>query len=108
MKVELISITKEDREKIKSIFMEDDVRIYDDQQEPESLNYFCTKLDDDTDDCFYDHSTPIAKIFKELQCVPTGFVFDNDYYEKGDVNTYYGIWFSKLKITNTIEGCDKN
>lgn len=96
MSLALIPITKEDREKIILIFLEDDVRVYD--NEDDNLDYFLTKLDDDTDDCFYDHSTPFEKIFKELQCVPTGFDYSNELYDKNDVNTYYGIWFSKLRL----------
>lgn len=92
--MKLEPITKEDREKIISIFWKDDVRVYD--NDDDQLDYFITKLDDETDDCFYDHSTPFAQILDELNCIPTGFQFNNDYYKKDDINTYYGIWFGKL------------
>jgi len=98
LKQELIEITKKDRKRIISIFLEDDVRVYNQKHDRnDSMRYFVVKLDDETQDQFYDHSVPIGKIFKELSCVPTGFKFNNDYYEEGDVNTYYGIWFSKLR-----------
>lgn len=99
----LLPITKEDREKIIDIFMEDDVRVYE-NYDIDSLDYFITKLDDETDDCFYDHTTPFAKILEQINCIPVGFQFNNDCYEKGDVNTYYGIWFSKLPITLETRG----
>lgn len=92
---ELGSLTKDDRQKIIDIFMEDTVRVYP-NDDKESLDFFITKLEDDCEDCFYDHTVPIRKILEELSCVPIGFKFNNDHYEDGDVNTYYGIWFLKL------------
>lgn len=95
-------ITKEDRERIIEIFLEDDLRVYNDFGESEAdygVDYFIVKLDDDCDDVFYDHSTPFAKIFEELSCIPTGFQYSNEFYEKGDINTYYGIWFDKLEVS---------
>lgn len=92
-------ITLEDREKIIDAFMEEDVREYskyDKNDEHDNISYFVFKLDDDCDDCFYDHSIPFSKILDELKCVCMGFQFNNDYYEKGDINTYYGMWFEKF------------
>lgn len=94
-------ITKEDREKIIGIFMDDDVRVYD--NDDDQLDYFITKLENETDDCFYDYTIPFAEIMKELGCVCVGFQFNNDYHKKGDVNTYYGIWFSKVTNIQPLE-----
>ena len=91
----LTDITKDDRNRIIDIFQDDDIFVYDNVHE-DDYQYFITKLDDDTDDVFYDHSTPFHKIFNELGCICVGFEYNNDYAKKGDVNTYYGIWFSKL------------
>lgn len=93
----LKSITKEERDRIINIFLEEDLRNYSEyENKDDNIDYFVFKLDDDCHDQFYDHSVPLAKIFKELQCVCTGFHYDNEYYQKGDVNTYYGMWFNKL------------
>lgn len=91
----LTELTKEDRNQICIIFSGDDVHVYENDSD-DDLEYFITKLDDDTDDVFYDHSVPFAEIFMKLGCICVGFAYDNDYAEKDDVNTYYGIWFKKL------------
>ncbi len=92
---ELVEITKEDRDAIISIFADDEIYVSDNDHD-DDYAYFITKLDDDVDDVFYDHSVPFAKIFQKLGGVCCGFEFNNDYYKKTDVNTYYGIWFKKL------------
>ncbi len=97
----LADISKEDREKIIDIFDEDGVKVHNEIEcDEDNINYFIVKLDDDIDDQFYDHSVPFTKIFKQLSCIMTGFQYNNDFYQKGDVNTYYGIWFNKLKVKN--------
>ena len=98
----LVDISKEEHDKIEMIFVNDDCRVWNSEDVGEDKDYgygyFIVGLrDDEVDDVFYDHTEAFDKIFKELQCVCTGFQFNNDYYEKGQVNTHYGIWFNKLK-----------
>ena len=93
--LQLTDLTKEDRDKIISIFRDGDIFVYDNDHE-DDLEYFITKLDDDTDDAFLDHSEEFCHIFTQLGCICVGFQYNNDYAEKEDVNTYYGIWFKKL------------
>lgn len=105
--MKLVDITELDRSKIDDIFNEDDVYVLnrDWKEEGEGVGYVVVQLENDTDDCFYDHSVPLAKIFKELHCIPTGFGYQNEYGDKNDTNTAYAMWFEKIVCETVDRNC---
>jgi hypothetical protein len=98
--LKLIDISEQDRSKIIDFFRDDDCFCLniDHNENDEGVGYFVIQLENDTDDVFYDHSTPFSKIFTELGCVCVGFAYQNEYGDKNDTNTAYAIWFEKIVI----------
>lgn len=113
----LIPVTKEDHNQIELIFASHDNIIWntnevDDSDDGVSYGYGSVIVglnDQECEDPFVDHSEEFSEIFEQLGCICTSFSFNNDYYERGQVNTHYLINFSKLEIipTSHVECKDK-
>lgn len=98
--LKLVDISEEDRKAIHLLFVQDDCWVLntDWKEDGQGVGYFVVQLENDCDDVFFDHSTAFQKIFEELQCVCTGFAYQNEYGEKDDTNTAYAIWFEKIVL----------